>query len=122
MDWSDESANAIGSEYIIMQHARGVQLHQRWPAMSLEQQLQCTGAIVRYMKQVADINFQAYGSLYLAEIGIDPTLKQSFAPGYIIGPHCGAAYWDCELNEPRYYSLANPNRGPCKQTSPITSV
>ncbi len=36
LDWSDDPLNAIGSEYIIMEHAASVQLHQKWPKMSRE--------------------------------------------------------------------------------------
>ncbi|KAL8829820.1 MAG: hypothetical protein Q9170_005999, partial [Blastenia crenularia] len=61
LEWSDDSTNAIGSEYIIMEHAKGVQLHQIWPAMSLEQQVACTGAIVENIKQMAALDFPAYG-------------------------------------------------------------
>ncbi|KAI4157290.1 MAG: hypothetical protein LQ342_008408 [Letrouitia transgressa] len=112
LEWSDNSTNAIGSEYIIMEHAKGVQLHQLWPAMSLEQQVACTGAIVENIKQMAAIDFPAYGSLYFDNVDIDSALKYSFTPGYVIGPHCGTTYWDCEAREPRYYNSAKPNRGP----------
>lgn len=97
-----------------MEHAQGVQLHQIWPAMSLEQQVACTAAIVRNVKQMAAIEFQAYGSLYFDNVDIDSALKLSLTPGYVIGPHCGTTYWGCEVREPRYYSSAKPNRGPCK--------
>ncbi|KAL8676768.1 MAG: hypothetical protein Q9186_006749 [Xanthomendoza sp. 1 TL-2023] len=112
LDWSDDSTNIIGSEYIIMEHATGVQLHQMWPAMSLEQQVACTGAIVRNMQQMTALDFHVYGSLYFDDIDIDPALKHSLTPGYAIGPHCGHRYWDCELGEPKYYSSVKPNRGP----------
>ncbi|KAI4098433.1 MAG: hypothetical protein LQ339_006404 [Xanthoria mediterranea] len=112
LDWSDSSTNAIGSEYIIMEHAKGVQLHQIWPAMSLEQQIACTGAVIGNVKQMAALDFHAYGSLYLEDVDIDPSMKHSITSGYVIGPHCGNTYWDCEAHEPRYYGSAKPNRGP----------
>ncbi|KAL8859337.1 MAG: hypothetical protein Q9178_004275 [Gyalolechia marmorata] len=80
--------------------------------MSLEQQITCTGAIMKNVKQMAAIDFHAYGSLYFDNIDIDSALKYSFAPGYVIGPHCGSTYRDCEVREPRYYSSVKPNRGP----------
>ena len=97
-----------------MEQAKGVQLHQIWPAMSLEQQIACTGAIIKSVKQMAAIDFNAYGSLYFDNVDIDSVLKHSFTPGYVIGPHCGTTYWDCEVREPRYYSSVKSNRGPCK--------
>lgn len=45
LDWTDDSLNAIGSEYIIMEHAVGVHLHQKWLTMSGEQQITCIQAI-----------------------------------------------------------------------------
>ena len=41
LNWNDNSSNAIGSEYIIMEHAVGVQLYYKWPAMSREQKVAC---------------------------------------------------------------------------------
>ena len=116
LDWSDDSTNAIGCEYIIMEHAKGVQLHQIWPTMSGEQQIACTGAIVENIKQMAAVDFKAYGSLYFDNIDIGSAMKLPFTPGYAIGPHCGTTYSDCEVREPRYYSSAKPNRGPCKHS------
>ena len=95
-----------------MEHAAGVQLHQKWPKMSGEQQLVCIIAICMDVKQMAAIEFPAYGSLYLADVRIEPVLKQPYKPGYVIGPHCGT-YWDCNVGEARYYSR-EPSRGPCK--------
>ncbi|KAL8804028.1 MAG: hypothetical protein Q9182_002819 [Xanthomendoza sp. 2 TL-2023] len=95
-----------------MDHAEGVQLHQKWPAMSLEQRVGCTAAIVQIVRQMAAIDFHVYGSLYFDSVDIDPALKHPIAPGYVVGPHCATPYWDCEAHEPKYYSSAKPNRGP----------
>lgn len=105
-----------------MEHAKGVQLHQIWPAMSLEQQIACTGAVIGNVKQMAALDFHAYGSLYLEDVDIDPSMKHSITSGYVIGPHCGNTYWDCEAHEPRYYGSAKPNRGPCEQLHLLIGV
>ena len=98
-----------------MEHAEGVQLNQIWPAMSLKQRIACTGAIVgNTIKEMAAIDFHAYGSLYFDHVEIDSALKYPLTPGYVIGPHCGTTHWDCGVREPRYYSFAKPDRGPCK--------
>ncbi|KUL81635.1 hypothetical protein ZTR_09650 [Talaromyces verruculosus] len=34
LDWSNVPSNSIGSEYIIMEHVEGVQLHKRWLDMA----------------------------------------------------------------------------------------
>ena len=114
LDWSDDSSNAIGSEYIIMEHAVGVQLHQKWPTMSRKQRITCIKAISKNIQQIAAIKFPAYGSLYLADIPIDAACKVPLSQGYCVGPHCGTRYWDCNVGEDRYYTSIKPNRGPCE--------
>lgn len=68
LDWSNDASNAIGSEYIIMEHAVGIQLHQKWPTMAGDQQIRCIDAIYRKVKEMVDIKFPAYGSLYFDDI------------------------------------------------------
>jgi hypothetical protein len=54
LDWSDDSLNAIDSEYIII---TGVLLHQKWSTMSGVQQITCIAAIFKNFKQVAAFLF-----------------------------------------------------------------
>ena len=114
LDWSDDALNTIGSEYIIMEHAAGVQLHQKWPIMSGEQQIRCIDAIYRKVKEVVDMKFPAYGSLYFVDAPINSASELPLNQDFRIGPHCGARYWDCNVGESRYYHNAKPNQGPCK--------
>ncbi|KAL8757396.1 MAG: hypothetical protein Q9184_004219 [Pyrenodesmia sp. 2 TL-2023] len=111
LDWSDDASNAIGSEYIIMEHAVGLQLHQRWPTMSAQQRIGCIKSIFTNMRQIAALTFPAYGSLYFADTDTDTHRKVALAQGFCIGPHCGTRYWDCNVGEARYYGSAKPNRG-----------
>lgn len=112
LDWSDDPSNAIGSEYIIMEHATGVQLHQKWPKMSGEQQIACIRAICISIQQIAAIDFPAYGSLYFADAPLHSTSTLPLTQGFCIGPHCGTRYWDCNVGEARFYNSTKPNRGP----------
>jgi hypothetical protein len=114
LDWSDDASNAIGSEYIIMEHATGVQLHQKWPVMAVDQQISCIDAIYRKAKEMVDMNFSAYGSLYLNGSPLNTASKLPLNLEFSIGPHCGARYWDCNVGEARYYQKTKPNQGPCK--------
>lgn len=50
LDWSDDASNTIGSEYIIMEYAGGVPLHQRWPTMAGDQQIRCINNIYQTLK------------------------------------------------------------------------
>jgi hypothetical protein len=118
LDWSGDASNAIGSEYIIMEHAAGVQLHQRWPDMSGDQQIRCIDAIYRKVKEMVDVKFPAYGSLYFVDAPLNSASKQPLDQKFCIGPHCGAMYWNCNVGESRYYHNTKPNQGPCKFRGP----
>ncbi|KAF5856182.1 hypothetical protein ETB97_007792 [Aspergillus alliaceus] len=99
LDWSNNAINAnntIGSEYIIMEHATGVQLHQKWPEMAGDQRVKCIDTIYRKIKELVNLQFPAFGSLYFAKLhdfgGTYPLDKE-----FCIGPHCGTRYWDCSV-------------------------
>lgn len=114
LEWSDDVQNAIGSEYIIMEHAVGVSLHQKWPTMQGDQQIRCIEAIYRQIKEIVDLPFSGYGSLYFIDAPIESLFKLPLDQTVCIGPHCGAMYWNCNVGESRYYHNVNPNRGPCE--------
>ncbi|KAF1850599.1 uncharacterized protein K460DRAFT_391068 [Cucurbitaria berberidis CBS 394.84] len=112
LDWSDDASNAIGSEYIIMEHALGIPLRQRWPAMDVTEQIRCIQAIYQKLKEIVDLDFPAYGSLYFANTPYISASKLSLNQEFCIGPHCGATYWNCNVGQPRYYHKVNSNQGP----------
>jgi hypothetical protein len=113
LDWSDDETS-IGTEYIIMEHAVGVQLHDKWASMSPHQHMLCVKNVTLVMNEMAKLIFPSYGSLYFANAPIDRYLKSDFVEGFCIGPHCGTSYWDCNASEPRCYERKPANRGPCK--------
>ncbi|TVY45435.1 Altered inheritance of mitochondria protein, mitochondrial [Lachnellula occidentalis] len=112
LDWSDDDSNSIGTEYIIMEHVSGVQLHEKWPSMSSHQHMLCVKSVTFMVTEMAKLPFTAYGSLYFADGPIDPKSKIDFVNGFCIGPHCGTQYWDCNAGETRFYEERPPNRGP----------
>lgn len=118
LDWSDNSSNPIGAEYIIMEHVAGVRLHERWSTMTSLQHMLCVKALSMMVKEMAAIAFPGYGSLYFSDAPIDPPLKLAFADGFCLGPHCGATYWNCHPDEARIYDDSSHNRGPCKLIYP----
>lgn len=115
LDWSDDASH-IGTEYIIMEHALGVQLQEKWASMNTHQHMLCVKKMTFMITEMAKLPFPAYGSLYFADAPIDPNLKINFVDGFCIGPHCGTQYWDCNVGETRFYDERPPNRGPCKWT------
>ncbi|KAG9234943.1 kinase-like domain-containing protein [Amylocarpus encephaloides] len=103
LDWSDDGNNPIGTEYIIMEHVPGVQLHDKWPSMTPRQHMLCVQKVASMVTEMVKLPFPAYGSLYFADAPIDPKTKIEFAEGFCIGPHCGTQYWDCNAEEARFY-------------------
>ncbi|TKA79164.1 hypothetical protein B0A49_02803 [Cryomyces minteri] len=96
LDWSDDDSNPIGAEYIIMENIAG-----------------CTKALSLLVKEMVQIDFPAYGSLYFTD-AIEPGLRVGFAEGYCVGPHCGSQYWNCDPGEKDLYGDGNTNHGPWK--------
>jgi hypothetical protein len=114
LHWNDSASNSIGSEYIIMEHFTGVQLHQRWSTMTETQRIRCIEAIYQKAKELVDIKLPVYGSLYFGNYPFKNALYHLLKDGFSIGRHCGAIYWDCNVGESRYYHNVMLNQGPCK--------
>ncbi|KAL7657074.1 hypothetical protein ACMYSQ_006128 [Aspergillus niger] len=110
LDWSDDVTsinNTIGSEYIIMEHANGVQLHKKWREMSDKQRVKCIDAIYRKLKEVVDLQFPCFGSLYSIHSPVCPDNRHPLDGDFCIGPHCETRYWNFTASQD-----LNPNRGP----------
>ncbi|KAI9682060.1 MAG: hypothetical protein M1817_000114 [Caeruleum heppii] len=114
LDWSDDASNPIGTEYIIMEHAAGVQLQYRWPTMAGDQKIRFMRALYGKVKEVVNVDFPAYGSLYFAGTRFESASTLPWDHKFCIGPHCGTRYWDCGVGETRDYSSTKPNQGPWK--------
>lgn len=74
-----------------MEHVAGIQLHQKWPHMSGDQKVRCIDAIYEKLKEVADIDFPAYGSLYFSSSLFDSSFTLPLEDYFCIGPHYGAS-------------------------------
>lgn len=104
-----------------MEHAAGIQLHEKWPSMSPHQHMLCVKNVSFLMAEMAKLPFPVYGSLYFADAPIKQSLKSVFVEGFCIGPHCGPQYWDCNAGETRFYQRKPPNRGPWPDLEPYCS-
>ncbi|RHZ44435.1 uncharacterized protein CDV56_102696 [Aspergillus thermomutatus] len=114
LDWHNDAADAdnlIGSEYIIMEHAAGVPLREKWQEMTGDQQVRCIDAIYRRTKEAVDLEFPAFGSIYFNKT-LDSHCRKYLDKDFCIGPHCNTRYWDCNPGEHRYYDKAKSNHGP----------
>ena len=78
-------------------------------------QIRCIESATRYIQQMIDLEFPTCGSLYFgyspALIDVPSTAMDEF---FAVGPHCGARYWNCNVDDTRYYDSCQLNRGPCK--------
>jgi hypothetical protein len=114
LDWNSDENNAVGAEYIIMEYASGVQLHDLWPTMDTHQHMLVTKALAKAVTEMAKITFPAYGSLYFDSSAIGQQRKIDFTDGFVVGPHCGREYWNCIANETHHHHERPTNRGPCE--------
>lgn len=109
LSWSSDGSNRVGAEYIVMEKAAGVPLSQVWGTMNEFDKLQLIKNLTNLESELANIEFPAYGGLYLRmdmsrsirllDGDIDPS--QSFC----IGPSCDWAF-DTDMTP-------ELNRGPC---------
>ncbi|KAL2817159.1 kinase-like domain-containing protein [Aspergillus granulosus] len=103
--------NIVGSEYIIMEHATGVPLQEKWHKIAGNQKVRCIEAIYKTIKEVVDLEFPAYGSIYFDDT-LGSASKLPLGDGFCVGPHCGTRYWGTNVGERRDYHYANRNAGP----------
>lgn len=69
-----------------MEHVAGIQLHRKWPHMSGDQKVNCIDAIYRRPKEVADIDFPAYGSLFYSTSLLDSSFTLTIEDDFTLGP------------------------------------
>lgn len=115
VEWSDNTANDIGSEFILMKHAEGIELRKIWFSLDIDVQISCIYEIMKQVEETTRLSFPAYGSLYFQNA--TALLAHDHIPidnEFCIGPHCGRMYWDCTPGEQRYYDRVSKDRGPCK--------
>lgn len=113
LDWNDDPANPIGTEYIIQEHLAGVQLHQLWPKMNSEQHMLCTKMLSLELRKMASLDFAAYGSLYFSDGPLESYKRIPFEEGFCIGPHCSSIFWNRIPGEAELYGDPSTNCGPC---------
>lgn len=90
----------------------GVQLHQMWPKMNSQQHMLCTKALSLTIKQMAPMDFPAYGSLYFSDAPMDSNTKVPFEKGFCIGPSCSPLFWNRNPGELELSGGPSPNCGP----------
>lgn len=108
----------MGTEYIIQEHVDGVQLHEQWPSMDSPQHMLCTKNLTLKIREMASLDFPAYGNIYFADAPIREGLKIPLESGFCIGPYCSPLFWNCGTGEAALYGKRSPNCGPCMDEYP----
>ncbi|EEQ34143.1 Phosphotransferase enzyme [Microsporum canis] len=118
--WSASPDSPVGSEYIIMEEAKGTQLSELWNDLDLPSRRVIINDIISIEQKLLSVTFNLYGSLYFAkdtfpgcqtaEISGDiaQEIKDDVNIRFIIGPSAQREFWQKERAE---MSL---DRGPWK--------
>lgn len=114
LEWNSDPSNPVGAEYIIMEFIQGVRLSERWDSMDTLQRLECTKALTTMIKDMASLDYPAYGSLYFKDAPLSDNLKVPHGNDYCVGPHCAPTYWKRGIGELELYGTDIPDSGPCE--------
>ncbi|RDH30425.1 hypothetical protein BDQ94DRAFT_181707 [Aspergillus welwitschiae] len=99
LEWSSDSSNPLGSEYILMEKAHGKQLVDVWGEMNQLQQFRLVQCLVRLESQLAALEFPAYGNLYFRCLGPQDSVRTvPIDDEYCVGPAYSAS-WFPQLGE-----------------------
>ncbi|KAB8267869.1 serine/threonine protein kinase [Aspergillus minisclerotigenes] len=97
--WSSDASNPIGSEYILMEKARGRQLVEVWGDMDQLQRFKLIKTLARLEGQPASLEFPGYGNLYMRHSAPQP-LGESITVNdeYCLGPAYNEPWFlQCEI-------------------------
>ncbi|KAB8356463.1 hypothetical protein FH972_024046 [Carpinus fangiana] len=78
-----------------MDHVSGVPLHERWDSMTTLQRALCVRTLSLLVKEMAELKFPTYGSIYFSDAPIPSSSKIDLGNGFCLGPHCGYPAWPC---------------------------
>lgn len=115
--WNSDPLKPVGSEYIIIEKAPGIQLYKVWAEMSDWDQLCIVKQLTKLEGEMTEIRFPASGSLYVRKSipGNDKyvALDQEVDPSgqFCIGPSCERGWHASGKIAPVHSRL---NRGPCE--------
>ncbi|RHZ63467.1 phosphotransferase family protein [Aspergillus thermomutatus] len=107
-----DSANRVGAEYIIMEHAPGKNLADHWADMDLEHKVQTMKDIVTIQQKLLSVRFPAYGCLFFSNDAppdshpatvkgdkLSQELRENIAEQFSIGPVVDTEFWRNERGD-----------------------
>ncbi|PGH01066.1 hypothetical protein AJ79_08036 [Helicocarpus griseus UAMH5409] len=76
------------------------------------QHMLCTKESSLRIKEMASLDFPAFGNIYFADAPVAKNLKIPLEDGFCIEPYCSPLFWNCGAGEAELYKGGNTNRGP----------
>jgi hypothetical protein len=122
--WIRSKYNPVGSEYMLMEEAKGTQLSEIWDDLELESKLKIVDGVIEIQSRFLSAPLTRYGNLYFADqsppeaksaelIGdVSESTKEKVKEKFAIGRATRPAVKTSE----RYSMVAN--RGPCRFIAP----
>ncbi|KAH8726640.1 kinase-like domain-containing protein [Phaeosphaeriaceae sp. PMI808] len=127
LDYSVDAANPVGSEYILMGGAEGVQLSSLWNDMEIDDQAKIVKSLIEIDAKFLAISLDRFGAIFYAkdipncapaEIRgqVSPAVKEDVRRRFVIGPTVEREFWEEERAQMAL------DRGPCKcESAAVTS-
>ncbi|UPX10411.1 Phosphotransferase enzyme [Ascochyta rabiei] len=111
--WSATDQNPVQAEYIIMEEARGSQLHKVWQDLSLRSKSNVIREFVDVERKLLSVSFNKLGSLYFKDCGIagckpavvttcPQDVVDHIESRYSIGPITRREFWKEQHSDSRY--------------------
>ena len=113
LEWNDDPANPVGSEFIIMTWASGAHMLDQWPTILAPDRIKCIGSIFESLREAFRLDFSAYGNLYFEDAPIASNSKIPIGDGFCLGPACSTRFWDYTIENERPDINLRLKRGPC---------
>ncbi|KZF25507.1 kinase-like protein [Xylona heveae TC161] len=115
LSWNATDQNPVGAEYIIMEEAKGSQLHNVWKNLQLRAKRDIIRRIVDIERKLLSVSFNKIGSLYFndSEIpGCEPAatttggsreVNNCITSRFCIGPIVRREFWEKERSDMHQY-------------------
>ncbi|KAH7381551.1 kinase-like domain-containing protein [Pyrenochaeta sp. MPI-SDFR-AT-0127] len=107
LDYSANAANPVGSEYILMEEAKGVQLSSLWNDMEIGDQAKIVKSLIEIDAKFLAISLDRFGAIFYtsdmpncapAEIRgqVSPAIKEHVRHRFVVGPTVEREFWEDE--------------------------
>lgn len=113
LDWSSGTANPVGTEYIILEKARGSLLGENWYQLERTAKNDIIQQVVELEISLAARSFPAHGCLFYEEdvpshLRCESKVSGSTSRKYVLGPVVDPTLWEDGRQ------LLDVHRGPCQ--------